>query len=385
MRILPHKIAFHGLNSGLNGDALLKIVKMIGWPDSLLPKRPKHSPSDLQFGSYENRSFPRSPHQAPQTNGNGPPRRPGFSTRHSADSQSFKAQHGLRQSDTSPPTNGIPIPPRQVTATSRSRSTSYPNVLPDFYQQRAAGNHTAILPPPAEHPFPDDDFKSSPESPPPSQSELHTQTLPFLSLTHRTRDPGDTEVSIMTRGTLLARLFESSMLIGGSGDIAVSDEEREDIGYMDRGRRDSTMAGLDEGFKCLQVDLSSVNIGRSYSAAFRPPTDVHIRLSEEHAKLLSFVVETLDGHSMKHHLARTVDAIDILVSLTFNGQALKLMKFLCRCHILKQNARSRSCRVRLEHKREGASETRRCPVALLRHQSTLCPNIMLCITCMPDQ
>jgi hypothetical protein len=111
----------------------------------------------------------------------------------------------------------------------------------------------------------------------------------------------------MTRGSLLAQLFESSMLIGGSGDIAVSDSEEEGLveeefargarGALLNGLNGSPMAhqktssideearfvmppaspgvqssssyqsansGLDDGFKCLQVDLSGVDSSTSY-------------------------------------------------------------------------------------------------------------------------
>lgn len=111
----------------------------------------------------------------------------------------------------------------------------------------------------------------------------------------------------MARGSLLAQLFESSMLIGGSGDIAISDSEEEDSWedkyvHGDRcGRTNglngsvhektssideephladlpsspgihspsSHQSGLDEGFKCLQVDLSGVESSTSSILYFR--------------------------------------------------------------------------------------------------------------------
>ncbi|KIM26286.1 hypothetical protein M408DRAFT_25491 [Serendipita vermifera MAFF 305830] len=260
IRILPHKIAFHGLNSGMNGDALLKLVKMIGWPDSLLPSRPKYSPSDSHFGSYENRLPHNFPHQPAATNGNGPPRRPGLVTRHSADAQKFEATPGARLSDARVHGNGIPIQmSRLAPPAPRSRSTSYPEVRPDFHQYRNAAHRISTLPSPPEHPFAGEDPNTGPESQPLSQAQLHMKTLPFFSLTHRARDSGDTEVSVMTRGTLLSRLFESSMLIGGSGDIAVSDEDED--GYTLRGRRNHVATALDEGFKCLQIEFDSLKAG----------------------------------------------------------------------------------------------------------------------------
>jgi hypothetical protein len=116
----------------------------------------------------------------------------------------------------------------------------------------------------------------------------------------------------MTRGSLLAQLFESSMLIGGSGDIAVSDSEEEGPCEEYGGGARSTLinglngsprihkktssideevrfvippaspgvqssssyqpanSGLDDGFNCLQVDLSGIDSSTSYIPHITP-------------------------------------------------------------------------------------------------------------------
>ena len=334
VRLLPHKMVFHGLNSGPHGDWLLKLVKMIGWPDSLLvPKAPK--PTMLEQFGYVGR-YPSTkffPHGSPAIN-NERPRRPGFFSRHSDDAHTFPKGNLSRLKDLEydirgrqPGGNTDTQSAIQVQTTPRSRSTSYPDVLPDFYH---TAKKPSLLPqpngllapskgpgfapglsPPAEHPPAScDEGVATKEEPPstPSQSQLHMQTLPFFSLICRTRNQNDTEVSIMTRGSLLAQLFESSTLLGGSGDIAVSDSGEEDmcarrythgshggptavlngsskahgrtssideepqfmkyppsLGISPSGSRHSTQSGLDEGFKCLQVDLSKVDPSMCHS------------------------------------------------------------------------------------------------------------------------
>jgi len=154
----------------------------------------------------------------------------------------------------------------------------------------------------------------------------------------------------MTRGSLLAQLFESSMLMGGAGDIAVSDSEEEDLpeeeyargargtlinglngslrvqkrtssideevrflippsspGVQSSSSYQSANSGLDDGFKCLQVDLSGID-------------------TKDHAEMLSFLAETLDSHGVKHHFARTLGVINVMVP---HSQARRA------CHILR--------------------------------------------------
>lgn len=318
-------MVFHGLNSGPHGDWLLKLVRMIGWPDSLVvPKVPKVSyPSSRIF------------QQGPLASNNERPRRPGFLTRHSDDAHSFKRAQLYRPSEVDLNRHArqsldFVKPGMTEQIHRRSRSTSYPDVLPDFYQQPGPAKRSPLslqagamqvslgaagfslgLSPQSEHPPPvshDQEATQKEEgSLAPSHNQRHTQALPFFSLIYRTKSSSDTEVSIMTRGSLLAQLFESSMLIGGSGDIAVSDSEEEGLSEADYGRAargplinglnesprvhkktssideeakflippgspgvhssssyQSANSGLDDGFKCLQVDLSGIDSSTSY-------------------------------------------------------------------------------------------------------------------------
>lgn len=115
--MLRHTVAFHGLNTGpgLDDSWLLKIVKMIGWPESLLPPPSLHSRWGLDVLES---NFSRS-YSHPQK-----PARPKLVSRHSGD----------RYINTGAVIAGNPNALlNQQKYSSRSRSASYPNTLPDFY------------------------------------------------------------------------------------------------------------------------------------------------------------------------------------------------------------------------------------------------------------
>ena len=112
----------------------------------------------------------------------------------------------------------------------------------------------------------------------------HKEILPFASLVIHRPNSGrinekhdEIRASIMARGRLLAKLFESSLLIGGCGEVAVSDDEEESEdhrGYKKKAKRGDDEGAFemddpqlsaslhssnndnDEGFKVLQVSPS---------------------------------------------------------------------------------------------------------------------------------
>ncbi|PVG04213.1 hypothetical protein CPB86DRAFT_208340 [Serendipita vermifera] len=390
VRLLPHGVVFHGLN-GRSGDAfgiynadwLLKIVKMIGWPETLLP-----SSSKIASRQSDMISVSSSPVLATIAS-NAPPSRPKLIHRHSDDA-STKSKVLESRTRTSPTSTSHSHPIAQSRRNNRYRSTSYLEELDSnshatreyLNRKKWPASQNGIFDP-THAAYIESRLKNlslieeadnqsacgaSTEVSPQTEPDLidiedpsvaHVATLPFFALTfrsyasvgniHTDEFKREAEISIMTRGRLLAQIFDSSMLIGGEGEIAISDED--DLGHddYDRGKsRDSHRTSsshsknavdyseLDNGFPLMDepTRMSRSYLPRDNFDSYQPEEGFrclqfdlsNVKFVTQKSHVLCQLAEALNHHEIKYHLSTSLDSVNILVTVSNTAKALRILQ-----------------------------------------------------------
>ncbi|CAG7852505.1 SubName: Full=Uncharacterized protein {ECO:0000313/EMBL:CCA73049.1} [Serendipita indica DSM 11827] len=300
LRTLPHTHAFHGLHTtqfAASNDWLLRLVQMLGWPDTLLTPSPSTRlppplPAAWRVSRARSESF----------------RRPKLVSRHSAD-----ITNGGRS---------LLLAPRQDSLSSSYAPTS---TLHSHHQSITLAQSS----PPLYTSRPTSDTGLSLKEP----KNEHKDILPFASLViqrpvpgHRSGKDNEVRASIMARGRLLAKLFESSLLIGGCGDVAVSEDEAdsETETMSKRARR-----GDDEG--AFEMDDAPLPASSHSSNSLNDEGFKVLQISSETGTLspihiLGVCTRVLDDESIEHHFTQTKDCLNILIPRSATKRAQKLLE-----------------------------------------------------------